>query len=152
MDPDAVTMLLEDAICNIEEEEYWKAYQHALKSPYEARTSDEDEEGGEALSDNDEGSNNKSDSSSDSNIVTMEMVRMIATMTVKETIVKTMIANIVAMIGEKPPSDREDEDVGPFYEDHFDDDMDYYDGDIEDDAKAKPIDVENGTKSEEYKL
>ncbi|XP_075665391.1 uncharacterized protein LOC142635060 [Castanea sativa] len=38
----------------------------ALKSLYEARTNDEDEEGGEALSDDDEGSNNESDSSGDS--------------------------------------------------------------------------------------
>ena len=67
MDPDAMTMLLGDAICNIEEEEYWKACQHPLKSPYEVRTNDEDEEGGEAPSNDDEGSDNKSDSSSDSN-------------------------------------------------------------------------------------
>ncbi|KAL4627117.1 hypothetical protein ACB092_05G144600 [Castanea dentata] len=66
MDPDAKTMLLGDVIYNIEEEEYWEACQHALKSPYEARsTDDEDEEAGETLSDNDEGSDNKSDSSSD---------------------------------------------------------------------------------------
>ena len=32
MDPDAMTTLLGDAICNIEEEEYWEACQHALKS------------------------------------------------------------------------------------------------------------------------
>ena len=25
------------------------------------------------------------------------------------------------------PSDREDKDVGPFYKDHFNDDVDYYD-------------------------
>ena len=45
MDPDAMTTLLGDAICNIEKEEYWEAGKHALKSPYEARTTDEDEEG-----------------------------------------------------------------------------------------------------------
>ena len=66
MDCDAMTMLLGDVICNIEEEEYWEACQHALKSPYKARTSDEDEEGGESPSDDDEGSNSMSDSSSDS--------------------------------------------------------------------------------------
>ena len=33
MDLDAMTTLLGDAICNIEEEEYWEACQHALKSP-----------------------------------------------------------------------------------------------------------------------
>ncbi|KAK9991479.1 hypothetical protein SO802_026464 [Lithocarpus litseifolius] len=64
MDPDTMTTLLGDAIYNTEEEEYWEACQHALKSPYKARTSDKDEEGGEAPSDSDESSNNKSDSSS----------------------------------------------------------------------------------------
>ena len=63
MDLDALTTLLGDAIYNIEEEEYWEACQHALKSPYEVRTNDEDEERGEAPSNDDEGSN-KSDSSS----------------------------------------------------------------------------------------
>ena len=63
MDPDAMTTLLGDAICNIEEEEYWEACQHALKSPYKVRTNDEDEERGETPSNDDEGSN-KSDSSS----------------------------------------------------------------------------------------
>ena len=69
MDLDALTTLLGDAICNIEEEEYWEASQHALKSPYEVRINDEDKERGEAPSNDDEGSNNdegsnKSDSSS----------------------------------------------------------------------------------------
>ena len=67
MDPDAMTMLLGDAICNIEEEEeYLEACQPTLKSPYEVRTSDEDKEVGEAPSDDDEGSSSKSDSGSDS--------------------------------------------------------------------------------------
>ena len=96
MDPNAMTMLLRDAICNIEEEEYWEACQHTLKSPYEARTSDKDEERGEApvmmmkvvivV------------------VVTMivETVKMIAIVIVKATTVKTMIANIVAMTGLNP--------------------------------------------------
>ena len=68
MDPGAMTMLLGDAICNIEkeEEEYQEACQHALKSPYEARTSNE--ERGEAPSDDHGGSSNDSgDSKDDSN-------------------------------------------------------------------------------------
>jgi len=65
MDLDAITTLLGDAICNIEEEEYWEACQHALKSLYEERTSDEDENEGNAPSGDDEGSDAKSDSSSD---------------------------------------------------------------------------------------
>ena len=66
MDPDAKTALLGDAICNIEEEEYWEACQHVLKSPYELRANNEDVEGGVAPSDDDEGSDVKSNSSSDS--------------------------------------------------------------------------------------
>ena len=49
MDPNAMTILLEDPICNIEEEEYWEACQHALKSPYELKANDEDEEGEQPL-------------------------------------------------------------------------------------------------------
>ena len=45
MDPDAMTTLLGDAICNIKEEEYWEVCQHALKKPYELKANDEDEEG-----------------------------------------------------------------------------------------------------------
>ena len=66
MDLDALTTLLGDAIYNIEEEEYWEASQHALKSPYEVRINDEDKERGKAPSNDDEGSN-KSDSSSNNN-------------------------------------------------------------------------------------
>ena len=40
-----MTTLLRDAIYNIEEEEYWEACQHALKSLYELKANDEDEEG-----------------------------------------------------------------------------------------------------------
>ena len=88
MDLDAMITLLGDAICNIEEEEeYWEACQHALKSPYEARTSDEDEEGGEAPS---------------TTRVIVVVIAAVATVIVKATIKKTMIANIVAMIGVNP--------------------------------------------------
>ena len=65
MDPNAMTTLLGDPICNIEEEEYWEACQHTLKGPYELRASDGDEEGGTAPSDDEDGSEDKSDSSSD---------------------------------------------------------------------------------------
>ena len=44
-----MTILLGDPICNIEEEEYWEACQHALKSPYELKANDEDEEGEQPL-------------------------------------------------------------------------------------------------------
>ena len=67
MDPNAMTTLLGDAICNIEEEEYQEACQHALKSLYELRANDEDEEGGVAPNNDDEESDTESNSSSDSN-------------------------------------------------------------------------------------
>ena len=46
------------------------------------------------------------------------------------------------MIGLKPLV-IEDEDAGAFYEENFDDDVDYYDEDIEDDAKAVCGDYED---------
>ena len=50
------------------------------------------------------------------------------------TAVEVMIARTMVMIGE-PPSNREDEDADLFYKE-YDSDVDYYDEDIEDDAKA----------------
>ena len=99
MDPNAMTMFQGDAICNIEEEEYWEACQHALKSPYEARTSDEDEEGEKPLVMMIMVATARAIVVVIVAVVTMAIVRMIATMIVKAIIVKTMIANIVAMIG-----------------------------------------------------
>ncbi|KAK9997905.1 hypothetical protein SO802_017508 [Lithocarpus litseifolius] len=115
MDPNVMTTLQGDANCNIEEEEYWEACQHALKSPYEVRISDEDEERGEDPSDSDEGSNSKSDSSNNN-------------------------------------SSNDDGDGEDDSNDHSDDGVDYYDGDIEDDAEVEPINMENGTENEEYEL
>ena len=51
MDPDAMTMLFGDHIYNIEEEEYWEACKHTLKSLYELRANDGDKEGGTAPND-----------------------------------------------------------------------------------------------------
>ena len=130
MDPNAMTTLLGDAICNIKEEEYSEACQHALKSLYEARTIDEDKEGGEALSDDDEGSNSKSDSSSDSisnddgdggddNNSDSESNNS-----------EDYDSQYSGNDWGEPLSDRKDKDVGLFYENHSDDDVDYYDGDI----------------------
>ena len=68
MDLDAMTTLLGDAIFNIEEEECGEACQHALKNPYEARTDDANDEGGEAFSDDDKGSGSEDDNSGDNDI------------------------------------------------------------------------------------
>ena len=49
MDPDAMTTLLGDAICSIEDDEYWEACQHTLKNPYELRDNGQDEKGEQPL-------------------------------------------------------------------------------------------------------
>ena len=72
MDPDAMTILLGEAICNIEEEEYWEACQHALKSLYEAEQ-----------------------------VMKMRNWEK-PLVIVKVTIVETTIANVVAMFGVNP--------------------------------------------------
>ena len=38
--------------------------------------------------------------------------------------------------------------MGSFCEDHFDDDVDYYDGDIKDDAEAEGGDIEDDVEAE----
>ena len=100
MDPDAMTTLLGDAICNIEEEDYWEACQHALKSPYEARTTDDEDEEGE----NPLVMMMKVVTTRVIVVVTVDIVGTITAVIVIVTIavVKTMIANIVAMIRENP--------------------------------------------------
>ena len=145
-------MLLGDAICNIEEEEYWEACQHALKSPYEARMSDEDEERGKAPGDSDESRNSKSDCSSDNDSNDDGNGEDDSNSDSESNKSKDYDSQYSGNDWGGPPSDREDEDVGPLYEDHFDDAVDYYDGDIEDDAKVEPIDLESGVESEEYGL
>ena len=145
MDPDAMTTLLRDTIYNIEEEEYWEACQHALKSPYEARTDDEDEEEGEAPSDDDKDSDNKSDNSSDNS----------SSDNGDSGDNNSSDSDSDNSSGEdydsqdsdndrgEPPSDIKDEDVGSFYEDHY-----YYDGDIEDDVEIEDEDIENDVEAE----
>ena len=150
MDPDAMNMLLRDAICNIEEEEYQEACQHALKSLYEVRTSDEDEEGGEAPSDDDEGSNDKSDSSSDSSSSDDGDSKDDSNSDSESNNSEDYDSQYNGDDWGAALSDREDNDEGPFYEDHYDDDIDYYDGDIEDDAEVEPINIESGLECEEY--
>ena len=41
----------------------------------------------------------------------------------------------------EPLNDKEDEDAGAFYEDNFDDDVDYYDRDIEDGSKRSALSI-----------
>ena len=106
MDPDAMTTLLGDAIFNIEMEEYWEAYQHTLKNPYEVRT-DENDGKGESPSDDNKGSGNGSKiiivivKIAIVMIVGMATVGTIAVMivTMKEVIMKAMVAEIAVIIG-----------------------------------------------------
>ncbi|KAK4597078.1 hypothetical protein RGQ29_014899 [Quercus rubra] len=121
-------------------------------SPYEARTSDEDEEGGEAPSDSDEGNNSKSDSSSDSSSSDDGDSEDDSNSDSESDNSEGYDSQYSDNDWGEPPSDRKDEDVGPFYEDYFNDNIDYYDKNVKDDAKAEPIDMENGTESEEYEL
>ena len=134
MDPDAMTTLLGDPICNIEEEEYREAYQHTLKSLYELRANDGDEEGGTALSGDEDGSKDKNDSSSDSSSSDSGHDDDNSS-TNSDDNSRSYDSPYSGDDWGEPPSDREDEYADLFCEES-DDDMDYYDQDIEDDAEA----------------
>ena len=135
MDPNAMTTLLGDLICNIEEEEYWEAYQHTLKSPYELRANDEDEEGGIAPSDDEDRSDDKSDSSSDNSSNDSGPNDDDSSTDSNDNSSRSYDSPYSGDDWGEPPSDREDEDADLFYEE-YDSDVDYYDEDIEDDAEA----------------
>ena len=107
MDPDAMTTLLGDAIFNIEMEEYWEAYQHTLKNPYEVRTDDENDGKGESPSDDNNGSGNGSKIIIVIMKIAIVMIVGMATMgtiammivTMKEVTMKAMVAKIAVIIG-----------------------------------------------------
>ena len=107
MDPDAMTTLLRDAIFNIEVEEYWEAYQHTLKNPYEVRTDDENDGKGESPSDDNNGSGNGSKIIIVIVKIAIVMIVGMATMgtiavmivTMKEVTMKAMVAEIAVIIG-----------------------------------------------------
>ena len=148
MDLDAMTTLLGDPICNIEEEKYWEAYQHALKNPYELRANEEGEEGGAAPSDDQDESDDKIDSSSnsssydsghddDDNIIDSD-----------ENSSRSYDSPYSGDDQGEPLNDREDEDADLFYEE-YDNDVDYYDEDTKDDVEAnKWSDID----SDQYRL
>ena len=116
MDPNAMTTLLGDAICNIKEEEYWEARQHALKSPYELRANDEDEEGGAAPSDDNEGSDANSDSSSDNNNSDSGHSDDDSKNDSESNNGEDYDSQYSGNDWGEPPSDREDEDIELYYE------------------------------------
>ena len=115
MDLDATTILFGDAIFNIEEEEYWEACQHALKNPYEVRTDDkgngsEDDNSGDNNSDDGGDSDSRDNSSDDSDS--------------EKSNSEDYDSQDSGNDRSEPPSDREDEDAGAFYEDDSYDDVD----------------------------
>ena len=101
MDLDAMTTLLGDPICNIEEDEYWEACQHTLKCSYELRANEEDEEGGIAPNDDEDGSEDKSDSVVTTTAMIVDMMMMTAT-PIGTATTEVMIAHTVVMIGVNP--------------------------------------------------
>ena len=146
MDPDAMTTLLEDAICNLEEEEYQEACQHALKNPYEAGMDNEDDEEGGVPNDDNEGSgsedsnndDNKGSDSDDSDESEDSDGRDNSSDDSDNEGSDNEDYDIQDNNNDRGEtlSDREDEDAGAFYEDNSYDEGDYYDKDIEDDAEA----------------
>ncbi|XP_050254146.1 uncharacterized protein LOC126700169 [Quercus robur] len=147
MDPNAMTTLLGDPICNIDEEEYWEACQHTLKSPYELRDNDEDEEEGTSPSDDEDGSEDKSDSSSNNNSSDSGHDDD-DSITNSDDNSRSYDSSYNGNDWGEPPSDREDEDEDLFFEE-YNSDVDYYDEDIEDDAEANKW---SDTNSDQYKL
>ena len=129
-----MTTLFRDHICNLEEEEYWEACQHTLKSPYELRANDGDEEGGTAPSDDDEGNEDKSDSCNDNNSSDSRHDDDDSSTSSNDNS-RSYDSPYSGDDWDEPHCDREDEDADLFYEE-YNSDVDYYDEDIEDDAKA----------------
>ena len=122
-----------------------------MKNPYEVRTSDEDKEGGEAPSDDDEGSNAKSDSSTDSSSSDSGHGDGDGNSDSESNNSEDYDSQYSGNDWGEPPSDREYEDKGLYYKD-YDDDVDHYDEDIEDDAEAELIDMGSDVGSGQYRL
>ena len=148
MDPYAMTTLLGDHIYHIEEEEYWEAGQHTLKSPYELRPNDEDQEGGAALSDYEDGSEDKSDSSSDNSNNDNGHGDDDSSTNGDDNSNGSYDSPYSGDDWGEPPNDREDEDANLFYEE-YDSDVDYYDQDIKDDTETNRW---SDTNSNQYRL
>ena len=107
-----------------------------MKSPYEARRVNvEDKEVRKAFSDDDESSNGESDSSSDNNSNDNGHGDDNSDSDSESNNSADYDSQYSVSDWGETPSDRKDEDEGLYYEE-YDDDVDYYDEDIEDDAKA----------------
>ncbi|KAK9984534.1 hypothetical protein SO802_034059 [Lithocarpus litseifolius] len=130
-----MTTLLGDHICNIEEEEYWNACQHTLKSLYELRASDGDEEDGTAPTDDEDESDDKSESSSDNSSSDSGHDDDDSSTNSDDNSSRSYDSPNGGDDWDEPPIDKEDEDADLFYEE-YDSDVDYYDHNIEDDVEA----------------
>ena len=118
-----------------------------MKSSYEVRTSDE--ERGEAPSD--DNGDSKSDSSSDSNNSDSGHGDDDNNSDSESNNSEDYDSQYSGNDWGEPLCDREYEDEGLYYED-YDDNVDYYDEDIEDDAEAEPIDMGRDAESDQYRL
>ena len=105
-----------------------------MKSPYELRANDGDEEGGTAPSDDDEGNEDKSDSCNDNNSSDSRHDDDDSSTSSNDNS-RSYDSPYSGDDWDEPHCDREDEDADLFYEE-YNSDVDYYDEDIEDDAKA----------------
>ena len=119
-----------------------------MKSPYELRTNDEKEEEGGAPSDDDEGSDAESDSSSGSSSSDNGHDDNDSNSDSENNNSEDYDSQYSGNDWGEPLSDREDEDTQIYYEE-YDDDVDYYDEDIEDDVEANRW---NDTNNDQYKL
>ena len=135
-----MTTLLGDAIFNIEKEEYWEAYQSALKDSYKGRMDDKDDEEGEASSDdsryNGSENSNSEDSDSDDSVDSHGGDNDNEDNDSEGSDNEDYGSLDNRNDRGKVPSDREDEDAGAFYEDNSYDEVDYYDEDTEHDEEA----------------
>ena len=129
MDPDAMTTLLGDAIFSIEEEEYWEACQHALEDPYERRMDDEDDEQGEAPSDDNEDSDSEDSDKEDSDSEDSDSGY-------SEDYNSKDNSNDREGAPCDENRDKEDKDAEAFNEENSYEGVGYYDEDIEDDEEV----------------
>ena len=119
-----------------------------MKSPYELRPNDEDVEGGAALSDYEDGSKDKSDSSSDNSKNDNGHGDDDSSTNGDDNSNGSYDSPCNRDDWGEPPNDREDEDADLFYEE-YDSDMDYYDQDIKDDTETNRW---SDTNSNQYRL
>ena len=106
-----------------------------MKSLYELKANNEDEEGGATPSDDEDWSEDKSDNSSDNRSSDGGHDDDDSNTNRDDDSSRNYDSPYSGDDWGEPPNDREDEDPDLFYEE-YDSDVDYYDQDIKDNAKA----------------